>query len=343
MEPDRAWEPNWDGLDVTLQQSFSTVHRERHVMGFETAIFRHFPYDTLPILFRYDPDVVISSQLGFRTVQAVLYRLIRPQSKLVVWVDCSEHTERGTGRIRNAIRRILARSADAVLVIGSSGARYLNQIGISPDRIIQTPYVTEAESFRSVSLQRDTWEARRLLYVGRLVEGKGLEAFVQEMARFIEVHPGRELELWFVGDGPLRVGLERIPLPRTLSLKFFGSVPYRHLPQYYGQAGACVLPTLADTWGLVVNEALASGLPLLGSRYSQAVEELIRDGVNGWRFHPDRPGETQGVLENFLSASDDELARMRRAARESVQLLTPEYAAGQFVRAISTAMGCHRF
>jgi glycosyltransferase involved in cell wall biosynthesis len=337
MEPDRSWEPNWDGLEVTLQKSFSTVRRQRHIMGFETATFRHFPYDTLPILFRYRPDVVISSQLGFRTIQAVVYRLICPQSRLVVWVDCSEHTERGIGRVRTAIRRILGRTADAVLVIGSSGARYMRQIGISPNRIIQAPYVTETGPFYSVSLQRDTRGARRLLYVGRLIEGKGLEAFVQEMARFIEAHPARELELWFVGDGPLRISLERIPLPPGLSLTFLGSVSYPDLSQYYGQAGACVLPTLSDTWGLVVNEALAAGVPVLGSRYSQAVEELIQDGVNGWRFRPDCPGETQGVLENFLSASDEELARMRCAARETVRHLTPEYMAGLFLKAIAMA------
>ena len=54
------------------------------------------------------------------------------------------------------------------------------------------------------------------------------------------------------------------------------------------KVGVLVFPTLADEWGLVVNEALAAGVPVLGSLYSQAVEELVRDGENGWTFRPDR-------------------------------------------------------
>src|SRR5206468_11003060 len=120
-------------------------------------------------------------------------------------------------------------------------------------------------------------------------------------------HSDRRVELWFIGDGPLRSDLERLAKPLNLELRFVGNVPYGDLAIWYEQAGILVFPTLADEWGLVVNEALAAGVPVLGSLYSQAVEELVREGENGWTFRPDRAEEMSTALERALSLSGSEL------------------------------------
>ncbi len=73
----------------------------------------------------------------------------------------------------------------------------------------------------------------------------------------------------------------------NVKLEFLGVFQYDDLPEIYGSAEVFVLPTLADTWAVVVNEALLAGLPVLGSIYAQAVEELIQEGGTGWNFRPD--------------------------------------------------------
>ena len=83
-----------------------------------------------------------------------------------------------------------------------------------------------------------------------------------------------------------------------------GYAAHDSLPTIYGSAGALVLPSLFDEWGLVVNEAMASGLPVLGSRYSQAVEEMVTDGRTGWCFDPLRPATVADALDKIFSASD---------------------------------------
>jgi glycosyltransferase involved in cell wall biosynthesis len=338
METDRHWDRNWDGLDVTLQKSVYARRIRKHAGGFLVTDHLHFPYDSLPLLFRYDPDVVISAQLGFRTLQAVLFRMIRRRSRLVLWVEASEHTEHSVGQIRTRVRQTLLNFADAVVVIGASGVRYLERIGIPSSKIIQAPHVTDPIVFHCTPLRQARGGVKKLLYVGRLIEGKGLEHFVAELSLWLRKNPGRTCDLLFVGDGPLLGLLQRLPVPPSLRLTFFGNVAYRELPEHYADTDVCIVPTFSDTWGLVVNEALASGVPVLGSLYSQAVDELIEDGVNGWRFYPDREGDVRKALDRVFDVKDCELNVMREAARQSVRYLTPEFSAQCFVRAIRLAL-----
>ena len=99
-----------------------------------------------------------------------------------------------------------------------------------------------------------------------------------------------------------------------------------------------VFPTLADTWGLVVNEAMAMGLPVLGSIKSQAVTELIEDGVNGWWFDPTSPRDMDRAVDRALQASGETLARMAERAAARARQLTPEVVAGRFEDAIRRVM-----
>jgi hypothetical protein len=143
--------------------------------------------------------------------------------------------------------------------------------------------------------------------------------------------------MWLVGDGPLRKSLQEFPVPPNVKLLFFGNVPYHETRTFYMRAGIFVLPTLSDTWGLAVNEALASGLPILGSRYSQAVEELVSDGVNGWTFRADHPEELRLALAKAMTCPSADLPEMSSHARRVVSGLTPARAASGFLRAVEIA------
>jgi glycosyltransferase involved in cell wall biosynthesis len=89
---------------------------------------------------------------------------------------------------------------------------------------------------------------------------------------------------------------------------------------------------------MVVNEAMSIGLPVLGSRHSQAVEELVEEGVTGWTFVPDRPESVDEALERVLRTPPEQLARMGAAARDRVRSLTPEYVAGEFADGLDMAL-----
>ncbi len=338
MEANRSWMPAWDGLQVTVQRGVTIRRRWKHKEGFSDQVFVHLPVDTLALLRNYRPDVVVSAGLGLRTLLACLYRHANPRTRLVGWINCSEHTEIGVSKLRSALRRSLLRSPDTVLTNGPSGSRYLQSLGVQPSEIVCLPYVRDMSSLLSIAEGRDELASRRLLFVGQLTERKGMQHFVPALIRWQRQNQQRALECWIVGDGPLKEELRRMAAAGALDVKFLGHIDFAQLPSVYAQAGLLVFPTLADEWGLVVNEALAAGLPVLGSRFSQAVEELVQEARNGWIFSPDQPKQLDAVLDRALSCPPANLLRMRQAARLSVLHLTPELAAGRMLDAIQMAL-----
>jgi glycosyltransferase involved in cell wall biosynthesis len=341
MEADRPWQPVWDGLDVVQQKTITGEQRRRYKQGYAMSFVRHFPYDTLPLLYRYKPNVIISGQLGFRTLQAIVYRKLNPASRLAIWVDASEHTEHEIGKAQTAIRKLFLRAADAIIVNGASGSRYVQMLGVSSRRIVPVPFVSKVSALSEPNLGRSPKACRRMLYVGQLIERRGLDLFFGALARWAQDHRTENCNVWIVGDGPLCKELKQTELPPNIEISFFGNVPYLELAPYFINSGIFVLPTRSDTWGLVVNEALAAGLPVLGSLYSQAVEELVKPGVNGWTFYADQPKEFQNALTQALSTPVQTLNQMREHARASVQHLTTEFAADQLTRAIRVATHSH--
>ncbi|MEO5924918.1 MAG: glycosyltransferase family 4 protein [Bryobacteraceae bacterium] len=308
---------------MQLQKGFQWRKTWRHRNNFEERAVIHFPYDTLPRLTSMKPDVIISAELGARTLQAAIYRLFVQRTRLVVWATLSEVTELDRGLLRRLLRRLLLRAADAVIVNGSSGARYVARFGVPPSKVFRVPQTTDIQPFLNLPIDRPAGSIIRLLYSGRLVELKGLVPFVSQLGTWAALHPVSRLEMTLVGDGPLRNALENVPRPSNLSLRFLGHVPYGELPGIYGQADILVFPSLADEWGLVAVEAMAAGLPVLGSLYSQAVEDLVVDGKNGWSFRPDEEEEVRSALDRALTTASADFGAIRSQARETVRHLTP--------------------
>jgi glycosyltransferase involved in cell wall biosynthesis len=335
IETNRNWSAAWGNLDVVVQRTVTLRGRWKDPSGFRERTFVHLPVDTVRQLWRFRPDVVISGELGLRTGLAVLYRLLRPRSRLVIWATLSERTERGRGIMRSLIRPWLLARADGVLVNGGSGARYVAALGVSHDRIHFVPYSVDATVFRGAEAPRRFDHTQPLLFVGQLVERKGLLPFVAGLNRWAARHPDHPVELWIAGDGPQKPLLEQIELHPRVSIRFLGNVGYDALPALYAKARMFVLPTLADEWAVVVNEAMSAGLPVFGSIYSQAVEELIEDGRTGWTFAPDEPDNLDAALTRALLAGSADLQRISEAARRLAESITPAHVAERMADAIT--------
>jgi glycosyltransferase involved in cell wall biosynthesis len=338
MEQDRDWTPDWGPLDVRVQYTWTFRRPRRHPLGFPDLVSIHVPWNTSRLLRQIRPDVIVSSELGFRSLFSAIYRMFSPRTALVLCAGLSQHTELGRGWPRQLLRKWLVRRADGVTANGRNGMQYLRRIGVPAEKLACYPYAAVPEALYRGPVQRDPQLAHRLLYVGRLIELKGLLPFMQVLATWGSNHPDRQVEFQLVGDGPMRSELESLAMPANVSVQFLGARHFAEIAEIYGQGGIFVLPTLSDEWGLVVNEAMAAGLPVLGSLYSQAVEELCSEGETGWTFHPDKPGEIADALDRALSTSHERLQAMRVAARARVESITPAYAAQCLVEVIRAAV-----
>jgi glycosyltransferase involved in cell wall biosynthesis len=334
MENERQWEVDWGTLDVKVQRSLSWGGNYHDTLGFSRKLQMHFPYDTLPQLSRYKPDVVISSELGMRSAQAALYRTLSRDTPLLIWATLSEHSERCWGTARKTLRRSILSRADGVLVNGESGARYIRHFGLPDNRIFRVNQPVDVQPFAKVSNARARGPVLRLLHSGALTPRKGLTGFMRILLAWATRHQDKAFDICWVGDGEDRAALAAMELPPNVQQRFLGYQPYSNLPKIYAEADMLVFPSLMDEWGLVVNEAMASGLPVLGSIYSQAVEELVEDGVTGWTFDPVVEAKVEAALDRAFMTPPSTLYAMGDAARCRIMTLTPASASDCIVRAI---------
>jgi len=105
---------------------------------------------------------------------------------------------------------------------------------------------------------------------------------------------------------------------------FAGFRQVEELPFFYAGAGAFIHPALAEPWGLVINEAMASGLPILSSKNVGAAEELVQEGVNGFSFDPENVDELAALMGRVAAMSPEERVAMGEASRRLIAEWGPE-------------------
>lgn len=336
MESNRRWNANWGALDVTVQRSLSWSSPAVHGDSFQEDRTIHFPYDTLFQLRSYRPDAIIASEFGLRTIQAAIYKCFSPRTRLLVWATISMITEKHRGALRKLIRRLVLKVADGVLVNGSSGAAYIQGLGFPQERIHVVPQATDNELFAGPPLRADD-SVCKLLYTGQLIERKGLVQFHEQLLRWCRLHPDSQISWTLVGTGPLKGTIKSWNRPANYALNLLDEVPYCDLPAQYLMADIFTLPSLADEWGLVVNEAMIAGLPVLGSINSQAVEDLVVEGQNGWRFSPDRSDEVFEALSRALDCSRETWNTMRAKAIETAKPIDSVHMKDLILKALGDA------
>jgi glycosyltransferase involved in cell wall biosynthesis len=341
MEANRRWQPDWEGLEVVVQRTTTIPQVLRHRAGFDDLTYVHIPWDTVGQLRRLRPDVVLTAELGARTVLSAVYTSFFSRAPLVIWCGLSEHTETHKGRLREWLRRPLLRRATRVVINGESCGRYLGGLGVPREKMCRLHYSCLPGLFDRSPSERSPDDAYRLLTVGRLIDRKGLMQLLERLDRFARQHPLREVHWTLVGNGPLEAALRAYPAPPNLHLDLVGHRNYQELADLYGHAGIFAFPSFADDWAISVNEAMTAGLPVLGSVYAQSVDELCREGETGWRFRTDRPEEIDRALEAAFTTPPGQLARMGTAARERVRDMTPARGAEELVAALADALQAH--
>lgn len=283
------------------------------------------------LVWRERPTVLVTSEFGSRTFVGWLMRRLRFVDRLVIHADLCEAAEAGRGPLVRLRQRLLAAGADAVVVNGASGERHMRRIG-SGARLLRIPYATEAAFLSHRRATGPSMTAAepaplRLVFVGQFVHGKRVVEFTQALAGLLaELPDAPPVELSLVGHGPLRETFEamanRLGDVPKLAVSILGPVRPEAMPGLLAGHDALALPSAFETWGMVVNEAMALGLPVIGARQAQAVEEMVRDGREGWVFDAaDADGE-RAAIAALLGATPLRRDRMGRLARAGAARLS---------------------
>jgi glycosyltransferase involved in cell wall biosynthesis len=262
----------------------------------------------------------------------------------VIWSYDSKTRVTHTGR---ALRRFLLASAAAVIGMGRQAREALEKLGVEPARIFDAPNAHDHDAFLAARAGVDPEAVRRALseglgcrsqialVAGRLEPVKGIAPLLSAW----ELLPEKIRDEWtllFVGSGPLASMIEEASAAEPDgAIVNVPEVEHHELVDYYAAARLLIFASLADTWGLVVNEAFACGLPVLCSSHAGCADDLMRPGENGWLFDPTEPAEFVSALREVLC--DPELEQLARGARATAERFRPEAMAAGFRRAVEHA------
>jgi 1,2-diacylglycerol 3-alpha-glucosyltransferase len=244
----------------------------------------------------------------------------------------SESTAHDEPRVwwQEAVKRRVVPLFGAALVGGTAHRAYTRSLGLPDEAIfegydaVDNAYFAEgaAHAHGSAAALHAAHRLPRRFFLAssRFVEKKNLIRLLNAYALYRRGTGGASWSLVLLGDGELRPMIEhnicRLELGEHVFLPGFKQ--HNELPTYYGLASAFIHPSTSEQWGLVVNEAMASGLPVLVSERCGCAPDLVRNGVNGYGFDPYDIGRLSELMAQIASLTDEPRLAMGRASQRII-------------------------
>ncbi|MEW6600878.1 MAG: glycosyltransferase family 4 protein [Nitrospirota bacterium] len=324
---DRSWaRPDTDGFQlITLvNDTYENVSPHKFVKSMEEA------------LRKCDPECLVICGYAHPAMRAAARWAKNSAGIGTVLLSESQHVDQKRNTLKEYVKGLWIRKyCDAAFVGGASAASYLQHMGFPRERIWRGYNVVDNAYFESGAeairtnmkdIQNELGlPLRYFLYVGRFSEEKNLIRLLKAYKSYLSGKGEKAWGLVMAGSGPQERELRTTA--DSLGLKDIcwpGFVQIDDLPKYYAFASGFILPSIREPWGLVVNEAMAAGLPVLVSVNCGCVLDLVVPGVNGKLFDPYSEADIAGAL-NWLSSGEIDLNALGKASKSLVSHCSLEH------------------
>ena len=302
----------------------------------------------LSALNKANPRVIICGGYNYAASWLGLWWAKRHKAEFVLWSESNSRDTRSGARRVEALKMFFLRRCDRFVVPGKASLEYLKSLGCPAGKIWTAPnavdndlFASRAESARSQAAQikeKLGLPARFILFVGRMVPEKGVFDLLTAYAK-LEDALRSEVGLVFAGDGVSREELvEKAKAVNPGAICFPGFAQRDDLASLYAFAEGLVLPTHSDTWGLVVNEAMACGLPVIVSDVAGCVPDLVEDGWNGYVV-PVKDSEKLSMAMDALLRKSELRQEMKDRSLERIRNYSPQACASGLAAAGLSLMG----
>lgn len=327
----------------------------------------HFSYEVLPAwrkrigghnillnwglsrsLDRHKADRILVGGYNYLASWQALAWARRKQIPILLWVESTGRDKRAHRRPTELLKAAFMQRCDGFVIPGQSSMGYLISYHLPRRAIFTAPNAVDIEFFARLasSVRGDASVHRRalclpnrfFLFVGRLAPEKGVFDLLEAYGR-LDVELREKIGLVFAGDGILYEELKRRAAnisPGTV--QFTGFLQRERLASYYALAESLVFPTRSDPWGLVVNEAMACGLPVISSRAAGCTADLVEDQWNGCVVEAGDVGQLACAMAEL--ANDPEMtAAMGQNSRERIEAYSPQTCANGIIQAVLACGG----
>ncbi|MBI5284574.1 MAG: glycosyltransferase family 4 protein [Chloroflexi bacterium] len=364
-------------IDLTVYFYSDATAREFRDAGFgrtltwDRPLLDGYRYRLLPSAARTDISGKLIKNPNWDVVREVMsggydVAWVHGYAHLTTWLAAAAARSRGTRLLirdeqtllhgrpphKRALKEVALRalySQAAGLYIGEQNKRYFRHYGMPEERLYPARYCVDNGFFRAQAAELAprrsalrasfgiTDDAPVVLFSGKLIEKKQPLMLVEAFAR---VRAGQPCWLLIAGDGSLRGELEAaVARPQAPGVRLAGFLNQTELPAAYAAADIFVLPSkLHETWGLVVNEAMNFGLPVIVSDKVGCGEDLVERGGNGFVVRHDSVSALADAMA-ALVADAGLRARFGARSRQIIERYSIEACADGIVAACMGVMG----
>jgi glycosyltransferase involved in cell wall biosynthesis len=297
----------------------------------------------LQSLNRLKPDAVFLPGWAFPFARTGL-RWCRQNKALPILMSESKEDDAPRNWWQETIKSWLIKRYKAALVGGQPHKRYLIKLGMPADAIffgydVVGNDVLHGDKIKSLS---SPFEKPYFLAINRFVSKKNLLFLISSYAAYRQVAGDKAWDLVLCGDGQQRPQMEQqiteLALKDVVHLP--GFLQQNELLPYFAHTSCFIHASIQEQWGLVVNEAMAAGLPVLVSNRCGCFEDLVIEGVNGFGFDPENSQQLTDLMLK-VSSGEVDLAKMGHAALEHIQKFSPDYFGQGLMQAVKYALA-HR-
>lgn len=286
----------------------------------------HFNLGFLKQIRKYDPDSIV--MCGYHHLASWLSLIYsrRYGKKITLW--SGSHLLSGfiKNRLTDIYKKLIIPKFDSYITYGTAAKEQLIYYGVDKGKITVGCNAVDIDYFISQTKKAEqneieelkrTFLKKNILYVGSFIPRKGV---MQLIKAFELLHNATEdVGLILIGDGPDKESYRAYIRENNIKDVYFpGFVQKGEITKYFLISDCLVLPSYNEVWGLVVNEAMACGVPVVVSKYCGSSYDLIKDGENGFVIDPDDIAALKERLKDIVSDS-----HLRRLFRErSLELIS---------------------
>lgn len=302
----------WPGFASGFENSFQVevVGKVRFIEVADSKSYvPNFTYASPKIiisLFQFAPDVIFTSSFSLWTLLALLLKFLG-RWKVVITYDGSSPTyDYRNSPFRLFFRRIMTWLADAFITNSQAGKAYITEVlGAAESQVFAQPYEVPDPEAMKISSKTDQnilhYRKPIFLFIGQIIHRKGLQ-YLLEACALLKAKGISGYTLLVLGTGHQQEKFQALSKSHGLEeyVRWIGHVNYEHLSTYFSNADVFVFPTLEDTWGMVVLEAMSFGKPVLCSKWA-GTAEMIVEGENGYVFNPYQPEVLAELMAQFVA------------------------------------------
>lgn len=266
---------------------------------------KHF-WNDVKFIKDFDAAIIYNNSLRY----SILLELICKIRRIPFFLNCDGCNDiEEPNPLKKAVKCFLMRGAKGYFAGGQSAVNYFKYYRADPKRIHLHNFTSLHQEDINKKLLNDTEKGRlkekkgmtgkfNVVTVGRHIECKGFDIVLKAAERI-----GESIDFYIIGGEPSAENRQYKETHNLSNVYFVDFLGKNELREYYNAADLFVLMTRGDTWGLVINEAMANGLPVITTKRCVAGVELMKDGENGYIIDVD---DTQALVSKVLTLRDNE-------------------------------------